>query len=90
MKKQLLGNHRFLSVDKSGFKVIFIDFLMILGFHLGPPRRPKIKEFMISLRLSVQRAPWIVLGPLFASFWNHFGVIFGGFSKMFGAVSDVC
>ena len=23
-------------------------------------------------------------------FWGHVGVIFGGFSKMFGAVSDVC
>ena len=52
---------------------------MILGLHFGPPRRPKIKEFMISLRLSVRRAPWIVLGPLFAPFWNHFGVMLGSF-----------
>ena len=78
-KKQLLGNHSFLGADKSGSKAIFIYFLMILGLHFGPPRRPKIKEFMISLRLSVRRAPWIVLGPLFAPFWNHFGVMLGSF-----------
>ena len=83
MNKQLLGNHSFLSADKSGSKFIFIDFLIIRGLHFGPPRRPKIKEFMISLRLSVRRAPWIVLGPLLLHFgtilgscWSHFWWIF--------------
>ena len=48
-----LGNHVFLRASKSRSKSIFIDLGVIWGPHFGPPGRPKIKEVMISLRLSV-------------------------------------
>ena len=62
------------------FSLVFI--------HFGV--QPKIQEFRISLCFSVRRAFWIVLGPLWASCWSHFGVIVISISVFFRRLSMIC
>ena len=74
-EKSSLRNHGFLRDPKSASKSVFIDSGLIFGLHFGAPERPKIEEFRIRSCFCVRRAFWVVLGPLWAPFWSHFGVI---------------
>ena len=55
---------------------------MIFGLHFGAPEQ-KIEEFRISSCFSVQRALWIILGPLWSPFWSHFGILLGAWAPLF-------
>ena len=61
----------------------------IFGLHFGAPGRPKIEKIRLSLCFSVRRALWIILGPLWAPFWSHFGVICNAFLVFFRSFSVI-
>ena len=85
-EKRSLRNHGFLRDQKSASKSVVIDSGVIFGLHFGAPERPKIEEFRISSCFCVRRALWIVLGPLWAPFWNPFEVIWMYFLVFFLSV----
>ena len=89
-QNRCLGNHGFLREQKSAPESGFSSFFMIFGFHFGAPGRQKIEKIKLSLCFSVRRALWIVLGPLGAPFWRHFGVILSSFLTIFRRFSVRC
>ena len=89
-QKRCLGNHGFLREWKSAPELGFSSFFVIFGLHFGAPGRPKIEKIRLSLCFSVRRALWIVLGPLWAPFWSHFGVILSLFLMDFRRFSVRC